>query len=124
MKNTRPCFPSPLVGEGAVPKARRMRGIYPRRQTPHPSRRRFAAIADAKDRRPTLRTAAGAACATFSHRGRRKKKGPGRNRGLMSQRDSERLLIAVLERGAENVAQRCSRIGGAVLRDGFLLFGN
>src|SRR5436190_6891380 len=35
-----------------------------------------------------------------------------------------RLLVAVLERGAENVAQRRARIGGAVLRDGFLLFGN
>src|SRR5882724_9985700 len=34
------------------------------------------------------------------------------------------LLVAVLERGAEDVAQCCSRIGGAVLRDGFLLFGN
>src|SRR3954447_23367800 len=38
---------------------------------------------------------------------------------------SEGLLrFAVLERGAENIAQRRSRIGGAVLRDGFLLFGN
>src|ERR1700688_4157836 len=36
-----------------------------------------------------------------------------------------RLLVgALLERGAENVAQRRSRIGGAVLRDGFLLFGH
>src|SRR4051812_8992916 len=43
----------------------------------------------------------------------------------MSQRDKlKRLLVAVLQRGAENVAQRRSRIGGAVLRDGFLLFGN
>src|SRR6185295_19148119 len=31
-------FPSPLVGEGAFPQGRRMRGLYPRRQTPHPSR--------------------------------------------------------------------------------------
>src|SRR4051794_33175314 len=34
------------------------------------------------------------------------------------------LLVAVLERGAEDVAQRCSRIGGAILRNGFLLFGD
>ena len=31
-------FPSPLVGEGAFAQRRRMRGLYPRRQTPHPSR--------------------------------------------------------------------------------------
>src|SRR6202166_4552915 len=36
-----------------------------------------------------------------------------------------RLLVgALLERGAENVAQRRPRIGGAVLRDGFLLLGD
>src|SRR3981189_396150 len=36
-----------------------------------------------------------------------------------------RLLVgALLERGAENVAQRRAGIGGAVLRDGFLLFGD
>src|SRR3954462_3672792 len=34
------------------------------------------------------------------------------------------LLVALLERGAENVAQRRPRIRGAVLRDGFLLFGD
>src|ERR1700709_157289 len=34
------------------------------------------------------------------------------------------LVSALLERGAENVAQRRPRIGGAVLRDGFLLFGD
>src|SRR5450631_3962012 len=34
------------------------------------------------------------------------------------------LVVALLERGTENVAQRRSRIGGAVLRDGLLLFGN
>ena len=33
-------FPSPLVGEGGA--KRRMRGLYPLRQTPHPSRMRFA----------------------------------------------------------------------------------
>src|SRR6266702_3999332 len=39
---------------------------------------------------------------------------------------SNGLLVAaaVLERGAEDVAQRRPRIGGAVLRDGCLLFGN
>src|SRR3981189_1443006 len=34
------------------------------------------------------------------------------------------LVVALLERGAENVAQRRPRIGGTVLRDGLLLFGN
>src|SRR6185437_6032747 len=34
------------------------------------------------------------------------------------------LVGAVLERGAENVAQRRARIGGAVLRDGFLFLGD
>src|SRR4051812_15685646 len=43
----------------------------------------------------------------------------------MSQRDKlKRLLVAVLERGAENVAQRGPGIGGTVLRDGFLFFGH
>ena len=37
---------------------RRMKGLYRRRQTPHPSRCRFASIADAKHRRPFLSTAA------------------------------------------------------------------
>src|ERR1700730_5504461 len=38
---------------------------------------------------------------------------------------AKRLLVgALLERGAENVAQRRPRIGGAVLRDGLLLFGD
>src|SRR5882762_5735183 len=39
-------------------EVRRMRGLYPRRQTPHPSRCRFASIADAKHRRSFLSTAA------------------------------------------------------------------
>ena len=30
--------PSPLVGEGGFAKRRRVRGLYPRRQTPHPAR--------------------------------------------------------------------------------------
>src|SRR5580704_7041087 len=30
-------FASPLVGEGAFAKRRRMRGLHPRRETPHPS---------------------------------------------------------------------------------------
>src|SRR5450631_3564503 len=34
------------------------------------------------------------------------------------------LVVALLERGTENVAERRSRIGGAVLRDGLLLFGH
>src|SRR5260221_1127870 len=59
-----------------------------------------------------------------THR-RRKQKGPGRNRGLIDgDQESVSLLVAVLERGAENIAQRRPRIGGAILRDGFLLFGD
>src|SRR5580700_10809877 len=34
------------------------------------------------------------------------------------------LLAAILERGAENVAQRRPRIGGAILRDGLLFLGD
>src|SRR5689334_16091117 len=61
----------------------------------------------------------------YASRSRNKQKGPGRNRGLMSfGQESQSLLVAVLERSAEDVAQRRSRIGGAVLRDGFLLFGD
>src|SRR5260221_1033186 len=69
---------------------------------------------------------------TLSHKGRGKKvrhshkKGPGRNRGPIRERqESTRLLVgALLERGAQNIAQRRARIGGAVLRDGFLFFGD
>src|SRR5713226_3189636 len=43
---------------------------------------------------------------------------------LIIAQESESLLVAVLERGAENIAQRRPRIGGAILRDGFLLFGD
>src|SRR3982074_2421630 len=54
------------------------------------------------------------------------KKGPGRNRGPIAEDENALGLLvgALLERGAENVAQRRPRIGGAVLRDGFLLFGD
>src|ERR1700748_3748493 len=54
-------------------------------------------------------------------------KGPGRDRGLMSCNVACDLLVAdaaVLERGAKDVAERRTRIGGAILRDGFLLFGD
>src|SRR3979490_2063854 len=34
------------------------------------------------------------------------------------------LVVALLERGAENVAERRARIGGAILRDGLLLLGD
>src|SRR5882672_4064816 len=44
--------------EKVADEVRRMRGLYRRRQTPHPSRCRFASIADAKHRRPFLSTAA------------------------------------------------------------------
>src|ERR1700687_3255051 len=55
----------------------------------------------------------------------RMKKGPGRNRGRLMKTRTLRLLVgALLERGAEDVAQRRARIGGAVLRDGLLLFGD
>src|SRR4051794_33044858 len=52
-------------------------------------------------------------------------KSPGLRRGFDAAKPAFRLLgVAVLERGAEDVAERRSRIGGAVLRDGFLLFGD
>src|SRR3954447_6939100 len=52
-------------------------------------------------------------------------KSPGSRRGFDAVKPAFRLLgVAVLERGAEDVAERCSRIGRAVLRDGFLLFGD
>src|SRR5882672_12050914 len=44
---------------------------------------------------------------------------------LTKTRKRSGLVVGTLfERGAENVAQRRPRIGGAVLRDGFLLFGD
>src|ERR1700674_5580105 len=44
---------------------------------------------------------------------------------LLETRKARSLLVgALLERGTENVAQRRPRIGGAVLRDGLLLFGD
>src|SRR5260221_12332281 len=54
------------------------------------------------------------------------KKGPGRNRGPNDEDwNAKGLLVgALLERGAENIAQRRPRIGGAVLRDCLLLFGD
>src|SRR3954468_1831013 len=53
------------------------------------------------------------------------KKSPGLRRGFDAAKPAFRLLgVAVLERGAEDVAERRPRIGGAVLRVGFLLFGN
>ena len=42
----------------------------------------------------------------------------------MTRKPEGLLVVALLERGAENVAQRRPRIGGAVLRDGLLLFGD
>src|SRR6266446_4681070 len=54
------------------------------------------------------------------------RKGPGRNRGpIYVDEKAESLLVgALLERGAQDVAQCRARIRGAVLRDGFLLFGD
>src|SRR5437660_3020134 len=54
------------------------------------------------------------------------KKGPGRNRGPIDVDEKARGLLvgALLERGAQDIAQRRARIRGAVLRDGFLLFGD
>src|SRR5580700_175314 len=43
---------------------------------------------------------------------------------LMETKEAGLLVGALLERGAENVAQGRSRIGGAVLRDGLLLLGD
>src|SRR6202171_4557374 len=53
-------------------------------------------------------------------------KGPGRNRGPIDAHEQARGLLvgALFERGAQDVAQRRSRIGGAVLRDSLLLFGD
>ena len=53
------------------------------------------------------------------------KKGPGRNRGPICSPGCLSLLVgALLERGAENVAQRGARVGRTILRDRFLLFGD
>src|SRR5215468_8799283 len=52
------------------------------------------------------------------------KKAPADRRGFDACETSSLLAVAVLERGAEDVAQRRTRIGGAVLRDGFLLLGD
>src|SRR5437879_7548886 len=43
---------------------------------------------------------------------------------MEDKRDSLLVAATVLERGAENITQRRPRIGGAVLRDGLLLFGD
>src|ERR1700736_3166466 len=44
---------------------------------------------------------------------------------LMETRTAKGLLVgARLERGAENIAQRRARVGGAVLSDGLLLLGD
>src|ERR1700733_2392015 len=53
-------------------------------------------------------------------------KGPGRNRGPIAQDEKAGglLVVALFQRGAENIAQRRPGIGGAVLRDGFLLLGD
>src|SRR5271156_2432103 len=53
-------------------------------------------------------------------------KGPGRTRGpLFSATKPKNLFVGpLLERGAENVAESRTRIGGAVLGDGFLFFGD
>src|SRR5260370_28364449 len=54
------------------------------------------------------------------------KQDPGRNRGPIDEDEKATVLLigALFERSAENVAERRPRIGGAVLRDGFLLFGD
>src|SRR5437879_13486432 len=66
---------------------------------------------------------------TFSHKGRReerfalKTKRPRSKPGPdVADRQAKRLLVAVLESRAENIAQRRSRIARAVLRAGFHLF--
>src|SRR5712672_3001385 len=66
------------------------------------------------------------ALASLAWPGRHRKKGPGRNRGLIDADEKARGLLvgALLERGAQDVAQCRARIGGAILRDGFLLFGD
>src|SRR5437879_13486433 len=78
MKKTRPLFPSPLVGEGGA--KRRMRGLCPRREPL--IRLRFANA-------PSPTRGEGKNASPL------KQKGPGRNRGLMSQTDK---LSAYLSR--------------------------
>src|ERR1700738_3746036 len=62
-------LPSPLVGEGAFAKRRRVRGLSPRMQTPRPSRtahsrcKASASLLKNGGQRPPM--------ATFSHKGRR-----------------------------------------------------
>src|SRR6476469_8206431 len=56
--------------------------------------------------------------------GNGKQKGPGRNRGPNGENRNGLLVGTLLERGAENIAQRRPGIGGAVLRDGLLLLGD
>src|ERR1700692_5050357 len=53
-------------------------------------------------------------------------KGPGRNRSPIAwdEKAGGLLVVALLQRGTENIAQRRPGIGGAVLRDGFLLLGD
>src|SRR5450759_2182506 len=92
-----------------------MRGLYPRRQTPHPSRTRSARPCHPLPQGERGRTVADAF---------QSKKGPGRNRGPILLLKQSLLVGALLERGAENIAQRRPRIGGAVLRDRLLLLGD
>src|SRR3569623_1915405 len=53
-------------------------------------------------------------------------KAPARAGALIPAKLAFRLLVvaAIIQRGAEDVAERRARIGRAVLRDGFLLFGD
>src|SRR5215203_727827 len=102
-------FPSPLVGEGGA--KRRMRGSLnwgARGENPSPVS-------------PPLRVVD----PPSPTRGEgKRKKAPVETGAWCRRQVSESLLFAVLERGAENIAQRRPRIGGAVLRNGFLLFGD
>src|SRR5262245_13103003 len=81
-----------------------MRGLSPQIETPHPPR-----------------------SAPF-HKGRgKKKKAPVETGAAVYDSAEKRVLLvgaAILQRGAEDVAERRARIGGAILRDGFLLLGH
>src|SRR6266566_817793 len=113
MKKTRPFFLLPLREKVARTKSVPDEGFDPRRQTPH---------------RPSLRRSRRKASAFLSKNGGRRppmhplpqgergksRKGPGRNRGPIDvDEKAESLLVgALLERGAQDVAQCRARIRG------------
>src|SRR6266404_9954744 len=77
-----------------------MRGLHPRRQTPHPSRTRLARVADAKHRRVVQGRRLKAAYATLSHKGRGEgKSAPSRQRSTLITSHPLQHLLDVSDRG-------------------------